>query len=73
MTAQDNNQNTRKKNFFDIFKMAGKSTDRGCCNMRIVPKDQSEKESAEGSCCDIKIVPKGQETEDKGNNKGCCC
>ena len=74
MTTQDNNQNTKKKSFFDLFRGAKNSANEGCCcNMKIVPKEQSIKESGKGGCCDIKIVPKGEAEEGKGNSGCSCC
>lgn len=70
MANQDNNQNTRKKGIFNLFKSDKKaSNEGGCCNMKIVPKDQPAKEADKGCCCNIKIVPKEQASEDKSSQK----
>jgi hypothetical protein len=70
MANQDNEQNTKKKGIFNMFKNNKKATNEGgCCNMKIVPKDQSAKESNQGCCCNMKIVPKEQSAEDKSTKK----
>jgi hypothetical protein len=70
MASQDNNQNTRKKGIFNLFKSDKKAANEGgCCNMKIVPKDQPSKEAGKGCCCNIKIVPKEQSAEDKLSQK----
>lgn len=70
MTTQGNNQNTKKKGIFNLFKSDKKATSEGgCCNMKIVPKEQPAKESSKGSCCNIRIVSKEQSAESKGAEK----
>jgi hypothetical protein len=66
MTNQDNNQNAKKKGFFNFLKGDKKAASEGgcCCNMKIVPSEQPAKESPQGGCCNMKIVPK-ESTEDK--------
>jgi hypothetical protein len=66
MANQENNQNTKKKGIFNIFKSDKKTANEGgCCNMKIVPKDQPAKESTKGCCCNMKIVPKEQAADKK--------
>jgi hypothetical protein len=70
MATQENNQETKKKGIFNLFKNEKKSAnENSCCNMKIVPKEQAAKES-KGGCCNMKIVPKEQAKEN--NDKGCC-
>ena len=70
MSDQQNKQATKKKGIFNLFKSDKKSADEGgCCNMKIVPKDQPAKETGKGCCCNIKIVPKEQSSEDKPSQK----
>ncbi len=65
MANQDNNQNAKKKGLFGLFKSEKKAENEGgCCNMKIVPKEQPAKQSNQGCCCNMKIVPK-ESTEDK--------
>jgi hypothetical protein len=71
MTNQENNQNTKKKGLFGLFKGEKKATENSCCNMKIVPKEQPAKES-KGCCCDMKIVPKEQVVAEKVDKKGGC-
>jgi hypothetical protein len=71
MTNQENNQNTRKKGLFGLFKGEKKATENSCCNMKIVPKEQPVKES-KGSCCNMKIVPKEQAVAENSDKKGNC-
>jgi len=66
MTTQDANQTTKKKGLFNLFK--GGKKEGGCCDMKIVPKEQSTPKS---NCCNIKIVPKEQSPTE--SNKGNCC
>jgi hypothetical protein len=66
MANQENKQDTKKKGIFNIFKSDKKAaSEGGCCNMKIVPKEQAAKESSKGSCCNMKIVPKEQATQNK--------
>lgn len=66
MANQENNRNTKKKGIFNLFKGEKKaSNEGGCCNMKIVPKDQPAKESTKGGCCNMKIVPKEQAADNK--------
>jgi hypothetical protein len=70
MTTNENNQNTKKKGIFNLFKGDKKAANEGgCCNMKIVPQDQPSKESSKGGCCNMKIVPKEQATEEKSSQK----
>jgi len=66
MSNEDTTQNDKKKGFFSLFKREKKTNSEGsCCNMKIVPKEQSVKISSKGSCCNMRIVPKEKVTEDK--------
>lgn len=65
MTAE-NTSPEKKRGIFNFFRGEKKSSNDSCCNMKIVPKE----ESATSGCCNIKIVPK--ETE-KEKNEGSCC
>ncbi|MDD5701477.1 MAG: hypothetical protein PHU23_05440 [Dehalococcoidales bacterium] len=70
MANQENDQNTRKKGIFNLFKSNKKpAAEGGCCNMKIIPQDQPAKESNKGCCCNMKIVPKEQAAEDKPTQK----
>ena len=70
MTTQENNQ-TKKKGLFGLFKGEKKTNENSCCNMKIVPKEQPVKE-AKSSCCNMKIVPKEQVVAEKAEEKGDC-
>ena len=70
MTTQENNQ-TKKKGLFGLFKGEKKTNESSCCNMKIVPKEQPAKE-AKSSCCNMKIVPKEQVVAEKADEKGDC-
>jgi hypothetical protein len=66
MANQENNKDTKKKGIFNLFKSDKKTANEGgCCNMKIVPKDQPAKESTKGGCCSMKIVPKEQAADNK--------
>jgi hypothetical protein len=70
MANQENTQETKKKGIFNLFKSERKTANEGgCCNMKIIPKEQPAKESSKGGCCNMKIVPKEQATEDKASQK----
>lgn len=70
MATQDTNQNSKKKGIFNLFKGGKKATNEGgCCNVKIVPKEQSGNESSKGCCCNIKIVPKEETTEGDSSKK----
>ncbi len=70
MADQGNKQDTKKKGIFNLFKNDKKAaSEGGCCNMKIVPKEQTIKEPSKGGCCNIKIVPKEQAAEDKTSKK----
>lgn len=55
MADKNKNENVKKKGFFDLFK-------GGCCNIKIVPKEESGGELYKGGCCDIKVVSEGRTT-----------
>jgi hypothetical protein len=68
--ANQENKDTKKKGIFNLFKSDKKTANEGgCCNMKIVPKNQPAKESGKGGCCNMKIVPKEQAAEDKSAQK----
>ncbi len=70
MSTQGTNQNSKKRGIFSLFKGDKTATNEGgCCNMKIVPKEQSSNESSKGCCCDIKIVPKEETTEGDSSKK----
>ncbi len=70
MANQDNNQNTKKKGIFNLFKSEKKTAgEGGCCNLKIVPNNQPAREPEKGCCCNTKIVPKEQATEEKSSQK----
>lgn len=71
MTTQENNQNTKKKGLFGLFKGEKKTNESSCCNMKIVPKEPLVKES-KSSCCNMKIVPKEQVAVENSDKKGNC-
>ena len=59
MANQESNQDIKKKGIFNLFKTNKKAGgEGGCCNVKIVPKDQAAKEANKGGCCNTKIVPK---------------
>ncbi len=51
MTTQENNQNTRKKGLFGLFKGEKKATENSCCNMKIVPKEAAKEKNNKPGCC----------------------
>jgi hypothetical protein len=74
MTDTKTNPDEKKKGIFDLFKRDKKAANEGgCCNMKIVPQEESKK----NDCCNMKIVPKEQTETEKNKDCGCgnknCC
>ena len=64
MSNQQANQNEKTKELFSLFKSAMSSCfEDGCCNMKIMSKDDIADESGIGRCCNM---PTARVKEKKG-------
>jgi len=61
MENKNDSRNKSKKSFFNVFRS-------GCCNIKIVPKEESDKEAGNGGCCDIWTVA-GEQASARNDTK----